>query len=180
MTRKILIFGILAGLITGIPLSIIVLTMSSSSHGINGYLIGYSLMLVGLSMVFVAIKRHRDIDLGGVIGFWRALGMGLAISVVAGIVYAAAWDIAISLAHIDFIDGYAKSVIAAQKAAHASPEKIAKTIAEMEALKAAYANPLVRWGEPVIEIFPIGVLVSLFSAGLLCFSTILPVRRQPA
>ena len=50
---------------------------------------GYVTMLVALSAVFVAIKRYRDTELGGVIGFWPALGLGLGISVIAGIIYVA-------------------------------------------------------------------------------------------
>lgn len=175
MTRKILVFGILAGLIVGIPMSIV--TVSGSSHGINGMLLGYTMMLVALSMVFVGIKRYRDIDLGGVIGFWRALGMGLAISVVAGIIYVAAWETTVAAAHIDFANGYANSMIAQQKAAGASAAQIAKLTAEMEAFKVNYANPLYRLPMVFAEIFPVGVLVSLFSAGLLCFSNILPARK---
>ncbi|WP_299694913.1 hypothetical protein [Hydrocarboniphaga sp.] len=37
-----------------------------------GVALGYMIMLIALSAVFVAIKRHRDIELGGVIRFWPA------------------------------------------------------------------------------------------------------------
>ena len=56
----------------------------------TGMAIGYLTMLIGLSTVFLAVKRRRDADQGGVIRFWPALGLGLAISVVAALVYALA------------------------------------------------------------------------------------------
>src|SRR3546814_20847233 len=54
-------------------------------HGWFGMALGYLSMLVALSAVFVGIKNHRDVDRGGVIGFWPAFGLGLGISLVAGI-----------------------------------------------------------------------------------------------
>ena len=54
--------------------------------------IGYLTMLVGLSLVFGAIKRHRDAELGGVIRFWPAFGLGLGVSFVASLCYVLAWE----------------------------------------------------------------------------------------
>ena len=47
-----------------------------------GMVIGFSSMLLALSAVFVGIKNYRDHQLGGVIRFWPAFGMGLAISLL--------------------------------------------------------------------------------------------------
>jgi len=177
MFRKILIYGVVAGLIVGVPLSVIVITM----HGHDsryGMLIGYTTMLIGLSTVFVAIKRHRDTDLGGVIGFWPALGLGLGISVVAGILYVVSWENAVSITHLDFAGHYAAAMIADKKASGVSAAELAKFTAEMEQFKIQYANPLYRWPMTFIEIFPVGVLVSLVSAGLLCNSRFLPARPR--
>jgi hypothetical protein len=176
MIRKILIYGALAGVIVGVPLS--VLTISMGSHSPNyGMAIGYLTMLVGLSTIFVALKRHRDKDLGGVIGFWPALGMGLGISFVAGVIYVFAWETACAIAHLDFASAYAKIEIAQQKAAGVSGVALAKFEAQMEQFKRDYANPLYRLPMTFIEIFPVGVLVSLISAALLRNRRFLPVQR---
>jgi hypothetical protein len=47
----------------------------------------------------------------------------------------------------------------------------------MEAFKVQYANPMYRLPMTFVEIFPVGVLVSLVSAGLLRNSRFLPFRR---
>jgi hypothetical protein len=47
--------------------------------------------LIAISGIFLAVMRHRDHNLGGVIRFWQALVIGLGISLVAGIFYVAAW-----------------------------------------------------------------------------------------
>jgi uncharacterized protein DUF4199 len=179
MLRKILSYGVIAGLIVGVPLSMIV-TLGGHQPMAYGMLIGYLTMLIGLSTVFVAVKRHRDTELGGVIRFWPALGLGLGISVVASIVYVLTWESTVALLHLDFATTYANSLIEQEKAAGVTGEALAKFTAEMEQFKKDYANPLFRLPMTFAEIFPVGVLVSLVSAALLRNSRFLPVRRVPA
>jgi predicted enzyme related to lactoylglutathione lyase len=176
MLRKMLSYGVIAGLLVGIPLSWITIAMSGQTMMRYGMVIGYLIMLVALSTVFVAIKRHRDADLGGVIKFWPAFGLGLAISFIAGILYVISWESACAIAHLDFAGSYAKAMIAQQQARGVSAEALAKLTAEMERFKAQYANPLYRWPMTFMEIFPVGVLVSLVSAGLLRNRRFLPAR----
>ncbi|HEY3639120.1 MAG TPA: DUF4199 domain-containing protein [Rhizomicrobium sp.] len=176
MVRNILLYGVIAGIAVGVPLSAI--TIAMGGHSIHyGMAIGYLIMLVALSAVFVGIKRYRDVDLGGVIGFWQALGMGLGISFVAGIIYVIAWESACALAHLDFASSYAKLEIAQQKAAGVSGAALAKFTAEMDQFKRDYANPFYRLLMTFIEIFPVGVLVSLVSAALLRNRRFLPAQR---
>ena len=177
MLRHILTFGLLAGAIVGIPLSALTLTMSGGPIVHYGMLIGYLIMLIGLSAVFLAIKRHRDLDLGGVIRFWPALGLGLGVSAVAGIIYVIAWDVSCAIAHADFAGSYARSMVAAREAKGLSGEALARFKAEMDQFKIQYANPLYRWPMTFAEIFPVGVVVSLISAGLLRNSRFMPARR---
>jgi hypothetical protein len=176
MFRTILIYGTVAGLTVGIPLSIITLGFSGPQMLSYGMVIGYTIMLIALSAVFVGIKRYRDVDLGGVIGFWQALALGLGISFVAGILYVVAWETACVIAGIDFAGSYSAAMIAQKKAAGVSGAALAKFVAEMNAFKVQYANPLYRWPMTFIEIFPVGVLVSLISAALLCNRRFLPAR----
>ena len=133
--------------------------------------------LIALTTVFLGIKHQRDQVQGGVIGFWRALGMGLAISLVAGIFYALAWELVLAVTHMDFAGDYAKSVIAHQKAKGASAAALAKLTAQMDDFQRSYANPAYRMTMTFTEIAPVGVLVSLISAGLLRNSGFLPARR---
>jgi hypothetical protein len=140
-------------------------------------LVGYTTMLVALSTVFVAIKRQRDLNGGGVIRFWPAFGLGLGISAVAGLFYVLAWEAALAITQADFISAYTESLVEAERAKGASPAAIAKLRAEMESFRASYANPLFRMPLTFAEIFPVGVLVSLVSAGLLRNPRFLPARR---
>ena len=110
MMRMILSYGFIAGLIVGVEMFLV--TTRLPLEGPWSMAVGYLTMLVALSMVFIAIKRRRDLTQGGVIRFWPAFGMGLGISFVAGVLYVAAWEATVAYTHMDFASVYARSVIA--------------------------------------------------------------------
>src|SRR5215469_2118591 len=175
MKNLILRYGRIAGLVVGVPLSLMTILYKGHTDSIWGMVVGYLTMLIALSAVFVAIKRYRDTDLGGVITFWPAFGLG--ISVVAGIFYVAAWEAACAIAHLDFGTAYANAIIAEAKAKGVTGAALDQVIAQMNQFKANYANPLYRWPMTFIEIFPVGVLVSIISAALLQNRRFMPVQR---
>jgi Protein of unknown function (DUF4199) len=176
MLRSVVTNGVVSGLIIGVPL--FAWTVATNGHPPHtGLLVGYTIMLIALSVVFVAIKRRRDRDLGGVIAFWPALGLGLGISLVAGIFYVVAWEAALGVTHSDFATAYANTLIEHEKAKGVTGEALAKVTAEMERFKVQYSNPLYRVPMTFAEIFPVGILVSLISAALLRNRRFLPARR---
>ncbi len=174
MLRRILIYGLAGGVIVPV---LLIPTMFVDLPGLWSMAAGYLSMLVGLSAIFLAIKQQRDATQGGVIRFLPALGMGLAISVIAGIIYALAWEAYMASAHYDFGAVYARMMIAHAKAHGATGAALAKAVAEAADFQRQYANPLYRLSQTFIEIFPVGVLVSLISAALLRNSRFLPARR---
>jgi predicted enzyme related to lactoylglutathione lyase len=174
MLKLCLLFGSIAGIVVGVPLFVLTVAHIETSYGM---LIGYLTMLIALSAVFAAIKRYRDQSLGGVIRFWPALALGLGISVVAGLFYVAAWEAALAVSHLDFADTYAKAQLAQRAASGASEAELQRLSAEMDEFRANYAKPLYRLAMTFAEIFPVGVLVSLISAGLLRNSRFLPARK---
>ncbi|MDP3856513.1 MAG: DUF4199 domain-containing protein [Stagnimonas sp.] len=167
LIKKILPYGAAAGLIAGVPLSLMGLNIGGQLSSSLGMALGYLTMLVAFSLIFVAIKRRRDQDQGGVIRFWPALGQGLGISLVASVCYALCWETALALSGMDFAGEYAKLLIEQQRAQGVSGEALAAFTAEMEQFKTQYADPLYRLPMTLAEIFPVGLLVSLVSAGLL-------------
>lgn len=178
MLRKILIFGVISGLIVGLASFAMTVAMAGAPLPLEyGMFYGYTTMLVALSFVFVGIKRHRDLDLGGVIRFWPALGMGLAISFIASVFYVLAWEAAMAVTGMDFAGEYSRFLIDQQRAQGASAEALAKLSAELEQFKTQYADPLFRLPMTFTEMFPVGVLVSALSAGLLRNHRFLPIRR---
>jgi hypothetical protein len=175
MIRIIATYGLISGLvvITGI-----IVTSVIGDHG--SVWLGYLIMLVALSAILVGVKQHRDQALGGVIGFLPAFGIGLGIALVAGLAYVAVWEVYLAATHYAFADHYAASILAAKRAAGVSGAAYAKAVAEMDAFRRNYANPLYRAPMTVLEIFPVGLLIALVSAALLRNPRFLPARTRAA
>ena len=175
MLRTILLFGLLAGLVVAIPMNLMML-FGKEGDGSHSLFTGYALMLLAFTFTFIGVKHYRDRTLGGVIRFLPALLVGLGISVVASLIYVVAWEITLHATDFAFMDDYSKAMIEGARAKGASPEKLAKLTAEMASMQVKYADPLFRLPMTFVEIFPVGVLVSVVSAGLLRFSRFLPMK----
>ena len=114
--------------------------------------------------------------LGGVIRFLPALGVGLGISAVASLFWVVGWEITLATG-FDFGTAYMDSVVAAAQARGAPAAEIEQIRAEAAEFLEMYANPLFRLAVTFVEMFPIGVLISLLSAALLRNSGFLPTRH---
>lgn len=174
MLRLILIYGVAGGLIVAAPM---VLGLEALVPDGYGELVGYSVMLLAFSTIFVAVKQYRDKTLGGVIKFLPAFGIGLGISIIAGIFYVLAWEIVVAQSGPGVMDGYFEAAVERARASGKSSEELALMLRQAEEMKAAYANPLIRMSLSFfIEILPVGLIVSLISAVLLRNSRFLPAR----
>jgi hypothetical protein len=139
---------------------------------------GYLVMLAALSLIFVGVKRYRDAECGGVIRFGRALVLGLAIGLVAAIVYVAGWELYQAATGFDFMADYSANVLEGMRAKGASAAAIQAKTAELRELAANYQNPLFRLPMTFIEIFPVAVAVALVSALVLRNPRVLPAVRR--
>ena len=175
MTRIILIYGLISGvvIIAGIGGTLLL-----SGHG--SVWLGYLIMLVALSSILVGVKQYRDQTLGGVITFRSAFLIGLGIALTASLAYVAIWEVYLAMTHYSFMDKYIAETLAAKRAAGVTGAAYQKLVANMEALRVQYANPLYRLPETFTEIFPVGLLIALISAVLLRNPKFLPARSRPA
>lgn len=175
MSRIIFAFGLIAGLVIVLPMFTLLLTSEPGSAG-HSQIVGFSFMLLGFSLIFVAVKQFRDRMLGGVIRFLPALLLGLGISAVATLVYIVSWEISLAMTNYAFLETYPADMVEAARAKGKSAAEVAKVAADMEGMMTWYRNPLLRMPATSIEIFPVGLLVSLVAAGLLRNSRFLPMK----
>ncbi|MDP3492487.1 MAG: DUF4199 domain-containing protein [Hyphomonadaceae bacterium] len=176
MLRIILIYGSVAGLIVAAPMVWGMVSNTTGEIPENGAMIGFATMIVALTAVFLGIKHYRDQVLGGVVRFLPALGVGLGISAVASLFWVIGWEISLAATGFDFANVYYQGVIEAERAKGASAEAIAKLTQEGADFAAMYANPLARAAITFVEMFPLGVVISLISAALLRNSRFLPAK----
>jgi uncharacterized membrane protein YidH (DUF202 family) len=178
--RYALTYGGIAGAIVIAVISIGLFT--DLPNHFQSEIFGYLVMLVALSLIFVGIKRYRDVEHGGVIRFGRAFAMGLGIALVAAIIYIIGWELALSLADPDFAANfmaeYSRSIIEGMRADGASAAAIAEKQAEMAQWAERYRSPLWRIPITFVEIFPVGLVVALLSAAILRNPRVLPARAS--
>jgi hypothetical protein len=176
MLALILRYGIIAGLIVTLPMDVSMLRLKAGDPE-PGLLVGYLTMLVGLTAVFLGIKHYRDKVLAGTIGFKNAFMLGLGISAVAGLIYAIGWEISLNFMSFDFTEAYARSVVESARAHGATGAALEKAVADAQSFTTMYRNPLLRFPMTFLEMFPVGMLVSLVSAALLRKPQFLPAKR---
>ena len=114
MSRIILVFGILAGVVAAVPMCLIAASSEHNSAA-QSYFVGYLVLVLALSLIFFGVKRLRDRELGGVIRFVPALLAGLGISAVAGVIYVIGWEITLAVTDYAFIDSYSQAAIEAAR-----------------------------------------------------------------
>lgn len=173
MKKTILAYGGITGAV--IIGSMIWGIVASEAGGFSQWL-GYLIMLVAMTMIFVGIKRYRDRELGGVIKFGQGFLLGLGIALVASVIYVVVWEAYLAMSNYAFIDEYTAGIIQLRQEDGISGEELQAVIAKMDELKAQYANPFFRLPMTFAEIFPIGLLVALLSAAALRFPNVLPAR----
>lgn len=179
MTRIALVYGSIAGAII-IGSAILGMSLADSTHLLALEWLGYLIMIVAFTLVFVGVKRHRDEELGGVVRFGTALKVGLGIVMVASVVYVAAWEVYLAVTDYAFMDVYAASVLEERAASGATPAEMEAAREEMAAMTERYQRMPSRPFITFLEIFPVGLLVALVSAAVLRRSDVLPAGGIPA
>ena len=165
MKKLALTYGIIAGCLVSVMM---LFTVSGASIDLKyGELIGYATMILAFSTIFFAIKTHRDKYLEGVIPFRKAFKIGLAITLVATLIYVISWMIISETIAKDFMANYYQQSIEKLKASGLSAVELEEKIADMDHFIELYKNPLVKIGMTFLEIFPVGLIVSLISALIL-------------
>ena len=176
MARIIIVYGLVAGLIIIAGVIGTIAIEGGEPHG-NVWL-GYLIMLLGMSAVFMGVKQHRDRHNGGVIKFLPALGVGLGIALFASLAYVLVWEAYLAATDYAFMDQYIAATLEARRAEGLSGQAYRDLEAQMREMAVAYQSPLFRLPMTFVEIFPVGLLVSIVSAVLLRNSRFLPARAR--
>lgn len=175
MKKVILIYGLIAGSIVA---AMMFITMPLHENGTityeNGEYVGYTTMFVALSMVFFGIKSYRDNYSAGVVTFWQAAKVGLLITAIASVMYALAWEVEYNTMETDYLKAWTDTYLAKLKSEGATPEVIQEKTEYMASIAEMYKNPFIRFGMTLMEIIPVGLLITLVSAALFRMKGFLP------
>jgi Protein of unknown function (DUF4199) len=165
MRKIVLTFGLIAGAILS-AMMLITLQFQDQIGFDRGAVIGYSTMVLAFLMVFFGVTSYRDNVAGGRVSFGRALQVGLLITAVASTCYVATWEVIYYRLAPDFADKYAAYAVEKARKAGATEEQIAARTEEMAKFRQMYNNPLINMSLTFLEPLPVGILITLVTAGI--------------
>ena len=166
MKKTILTFGLICGAIMSI-----MMIATVPFHDRIGFdtrlVIGYTTMVLAFLLVYFGIRSYRDNVGRGSISFGRAVAIGLLITAVASVCYTATWEVVYFNYLPDFATKYVQSEVDRARANGKTDAEVAKIQAKLNANFANYDNPLVNSAYTFLEPLPVGLIVTLVSAGIL-------------
>lgn len=181
MRKVILTFGLLAGAIVSLFMFI---SMSFWKNGTlnfdNGEWVGYTTMVIALSMIFFGIKSYRDKHLNGTIKFGKGFQVGILITLIAALIYAAGWETYYQTnpeIKETFMEKYTEHYLKKMQESGATAAAIEAKKEEMKSMSEMYMNPFIRFGFTLIEILPVGIIITLISSLALQKKELLPSQQ---
>jgi len=172
MTKTILVFGAISGVIISTFMGISMAVMSCGSGdadgGMGSMIIGFSAMAVAFSFIFVGVKNFRDKQNGGTISFGKGFLLGLMISLVASTLYVLTWAVEFHFFMPDFMDKYSAMQVKQVQESGISGEALDKALKGIETASYNYKHsPFFFAMYTYMEILPVGILITLISALIL-------------
>jgi hypothetical protein len=166
MKKTVWTFGLLAGAILSLSMAATMPFMDRIGFD-RGMVVGYAAMVAAFLLVFFGVRSYRDTACGGTIGFGRAFRVGAAITAVASACYTATWQVLYFGVMPDFGAKYGEYAVQRARSEGKTDAEIAATRAEMRRFEERYRNPVYNSVVTFVEPLPVGLLISLVSAGVL-------------
>ena len=170
MQKIVLRFGLASGALL-VAMASITLPLCMRGTLDHSEIIGYSEMVLSFLLVFFGVRSYRDNVAGGSIGFGKAFQVGLLITLITCAIYVIAWEIAYFNFFPNFLDQYSAHVIAKMRSTGESDAAILETSKKLADLAKNYTNPIFNSAVTFMEVFPVGLIMTLISAAIL--------RRKP-
>jgi len=178
MKKTILTFGLIGGAIVFCFVFLIGALCERDIISLDkAEFVGYGAMVISLSMIFFGIKSYRDNYGGGAIRFWKAVQIGLLISAIGSVMYFVGIQVHGVIKpefYPTLMEKYKEHETNKMKAKGASQVEIDTTIAQMDKMGKMLENPLFMFLIALMEILPVGIIITLISAALLRKRTVLP------
>jgi hypothetical protein len=166
MKKTVLTFGLIAGVIISVLMNASLLLAKRIGSG-HSMALGYTIMVASFLLVYFGIRSYRDNNLGGQISFGRAFSCGILITLITTVFYVVSWEIMFFNFMPHFMDGYFAAQIHRVQASGLDAATIATRVAAIQHSQQLYQNPFVNAAYTFIEPLPVGIIITLISAGVL-------------
>ena len=166
MKKTVLVFGLISGAIAS--LMMIGTAVFADRIGFDkGAYVGYTTMLLSMLPVYFGVRSYRDNASGGRITFGKAFAVGLGIMLISCLCYVATWEVLYFRFMPDFMDKYSAYEVQKLQASGATAAQVQAQMQQIQKSKEMYNNPLYNVAITFVEPLPVGLIVTLISAGLL-------------
>ncbi len=166
MKKTALIFGLISGAISA-AMMLVTIPFVDKVGWEKGEILGYTSIVLSALLVFFGVRSYRENFGGGRLTFGRGFAVGILITLISSACYVGTWELVYYQFTPDFAEKYAAHMVEHAKASGASQQKLDKTQQQAEQFKKMYHNPVVNVAMTFMEVFPIGLVVTLASAGIL-------------
>ena len=166
MKKTVLTFGLISGAMSA-AMMLGTLPFVDKIGFEKGEILGYTTIVLSALMIFFGVRSYRENVGGGRLTFGRGVAVGILITLISSACYVGTWEIIYYKMMPDFVDKYSAHMVERAKASGADPQKIEAKVREANDFKQMYKNPAVNVAFTFAEVFPIGLLVTLLSAGIL-------------
>ena len=167
MKKIVIVFGLIAGVIVSAWAVCGAGLCYSGGNYTTGMVLGYASMILAFSLVFVGVKNYRDKFNSGVISFGKAFKIGFYITLIASTMYVLVWLVDYYLFIPDFMDKYSAHMISQAQHSGATAAEIANKTKEAASMKEMYKSPVMVVLFTYMEIFPVGLVVTIITALIL-------------
>ena len=167
MKNTVIKYGLISGALISLMMMLTIPFHDRIGFETSGLVVGYTTMVLAFLLIYFGVRSYRDTVGGGTVRFGRALAIGVLIAAISSACYVATWEVMYFKFMPDFMDKYSEHEMKKARASGASEAQIASRKAEMEKFAVMYKNPLYNAAFTFMEPLPVGLIVSLISAGVL-------------
>ena len=169
MNRIIWKYALVAGAIASLMLVVATIRMQERESAVTGSdWLGYASMVLALSLIYFALRKYQRQQTEATrLTFSKAVRLGLYIPLIASAMYVLTWMLISYLWIPDFMEQYAIKSEEELLATGADNAAVSAHRDKMEHYIRMYNNPFLRAGLTLLEILPMGVVMTLICAWLI-------------
>lgn len=169
MKKIVLTYGLISGIIVSVLMgaSMVYWGCQADTNLAGSMALGYATMILAFVLIYFAQARYRDQVGDGHITYGKAFSVGILVALISSLCYVITWMFLFAYVMPDFMDKYVDIEIARMTKSGMSAEQIAAAKMKMEESGRLYKeNAFYRAGITFMEIFPVGLLVTIISSFL--------------
>jgi hypothetical protein len=166
MKKTVLTFGLISGAVSA-AMMLATLPFADKIGWEKGEILGYTTIVLSALLIFFGVRSYRENAGGGRLTFGRGFAVGILITLISSTCYVGTWEIIYYKLMPGFAEKYTAHMVERAKASGANQQKVEETERKAKQFKQMYDNPAINVAMTFAEVFPIGLVVTLVSAGIL-------------